>query len=241
MIPTEPFTMPLSYHYQVQSGIYRLLWQNPAYADFLHNTGYGKHEKPFRLFTFGSLQGDYRIAKKQMLVQGKISLEIRSIQPDFILILKESLVEVGVFQLFDQCLPIRMVEASDKRITDTQIFVQTASPVVAKQTLDSGKTIYFAPTDAEFLPIVQKNLCSRYEAFSGKRLENPPEIIPHGRYKKIVTQYKNFWITAYHGQFVLEGDADVLDFLYQTGLGQKNAQGFGMLDVTEKLDIGRFL
>jgi CRISPR-associated endoribonuclease Cas6 len=46
-----------------------------------------------------------------------------------------------------------------------------------------------------------------------------------------VTRYKGFYITAWSGTYLLEGKRKYLDFLYQTGLGSKTSQGFGMFDV----------
>ena len=48
---------------------------------------------------------------------------------------------------------------------------------------------------------------------------------------RIVTNYKGQYITAYKGQYVLAGERKYLDFMYQAGLGAKNAQGFGMFDI----------
>ena len=49
--------------------------------------------------------------------------------------------------------------------------------------------------------------------------------------KKLVTRYKGILITAWYGTYQLTGERKYLDFLYQTGLGAKNAQGFGMFEI----------
>ena len=38
-------------------------------------------------------------------------------------------------------------------------------------------------------------------------------------------------ISGWYGEYYLVGKRKYLDFLYQTGLGSKNSQGFGMFDV----------
>ena len=48
---------------------------------------------------------------------------------------------------------------------------------------------------------------------------------------KYVTKYKGFYINAWFGMYVLTGKRQYLDFLYQTGIGSKNAQGFGMFEI----------
>lgn len=49
-----------------------------------------------------------------------------------------------------------------------------------------------------------------------------------------MTKYKGFYISGWLGEYELSGEAKYLDFLYQTGLGSKNAQGFGLFDVVEE-------
>ncbi|MBQ8166545.1 MAG: CRISPR-associated endoribonuclease Cas6, partial [Lachnospiraceae bacterium] len=48
---------------------------------------------------------------------------------------------------------------------------------------------------------------------------------------KYVTKYKGIYVSGWKGIYQLSGEAKYLDFLYQTGLGAKNAQGFGMFEI----------
>ena len=59
------------------------------------------------------------------------------------------------------------------------------------------------------------------------------QIKPYGNKepKKLVTKYKGGFINAWFGDYELSGERKYLDFLFQTGLGGKNAQGFGMFEV----------
>ena len=49
--------------------------------------------------------------------------------------------------------------------------------------------------------------------------------------KKMVTRYQGILIIAWYGTYRLSGECKYLDFLYQIGLGAKNAKGFGMLEI----------
>ena len=49
--------------------------------------------------------------------------------------------------------------------------------------------------------------------------------------RKIDTRYKGSYINAWYGTFQLKGKRKYLDFLYQTGVGSKNSQGFGMFEI----------
>ena len=105
----------------------------------------------------------------------------------------------------------------------------TLSPVVSYVfDRQSQKTLYFSPEQAEFVERLRINYLNKYVAMYGYA---PDELLisPIGRHKKTVTRYKNTWITAYGGQFLLEGSPRALTFAYDAGLGAKNAQGFGLL------------
>ena len=47
----------------------------------------------------------------------------------------------------------------------------------------------------------------------------------------MVTRYQGILIIAWYGTYRLSGECKYLDFLYQIGLGAKNAKGFGMLEI----------
>ena len=47
--------------------------------------------------------------------------------------------------------------------------------------------------------------------------------------RRIVTRFKEKWITCYKGKYALTGSSKALEFIYNTGLGVKNSAGFGML------------
>ena len=40
-----------------------------------------------------------------------------------------------------------------------------------------------------------------------------------------------FYVTGWRGSYLLSAEPQVLDLLYQTGLGSRNAQGFGLFDL----------
>ena len=74
-----------------------------------------------------------------------------------------------------------------------------------------------------------------YRKFTAAYKQEPPSIVRLSLLKppkKVVSKIKGNWVTAYHGSFHLEADPLVTEFLYETGLGTKNSQGFGMFNIT---------
>lgn len=226
------FSIPLNYNYQVQSAIYTMLRQDEAYAAALHNVGYGENNA-YRIFTFGALQGNYGIHNKQLHFDGEIGLEIRSASKAFAKVLKESVLQRGTIRLFNQTFDISSMQITDQYVDREEITILTDSPVIAKTTEENGKTIYYTPQDEQFEPLMQYNFQSKYRAFYGEDCAGELHVTPIGRHRKVVTRYKQIWITAYYGKFRLQGTPQALTFLYDTGLGAKSSQGFGMFDIID--------
>lgn len=94
-------------------------------------------------------------------------------------------------------------------------------------------TIFYEPTDLEFYEMINDNFRRKYIAIMGVEPKDDivlrPSFISDRDCK--VTKYKGFYIKGFKGEYILEGDRKYLDFLYQTGLGSKNSQGFGMFNI----------
>jgi len=224
---------PLNYNYQLQSAIYRLLSYDKNFSENLHDIGFGyeNSQKIFRLFTFGGLKGNYSIAGKKIIFKSDIILEIRSVSKKFCETLEKSIFNSKKIKLFDKTFRINMMEITDWHIEESNISIITSMPIVARLSSEDGKSIYYPPSSNKFYEIINNNFYSKYKSFYGEFPKSEINLISKGNSKKIVTKYKNIWITAYHGNFCLSGNIEYLNFLYDTGLGGKNPQGFGMFDL----------
>ena len=221
---------PVNYNYQFQSAIYALLGESPYYSNFLHNQGYGDAQR-FKMFTFGSPQGEYKIIDKKIYFNEDFTLEIRSVSDEFCEIIKNSIMSRGTIKLFNYICDIDEMVIFKKEISSTSVTIKTQSPIVIQSKTEENKTIPYSPTQREFYSLVDANFQNKYKAHFGHESLTNITLLPMGNFKKIVTSYKGTWITAYHGNFELHGSSQSLQFLYDTGLGMKNPQGFGMFDI----------
>ncbi len=59
---TEKFSLvPFNYQYPLSAAIYKIIQSaDHAFAAFLHDTGYGKGHKSFKLFTFSDIKTPFR-------------------------------------------------------------------------------------------------------------------------------------------------------------------------------------
>ncbi len=223
--------IPVNYNYYIQSSIFSLLADEDAgFAAMLHDTAYGGKYK-YKMFTFGELKGRNHFHDKKLYYEGDLLLEIRSASDMFLQVLMNSALKAGSMRIGKHNLQVKKVELITYRITDSLIKIRTLTPIIAKEQTDDKKTIYYSPQDVRFIRRVRESFESKYEAYSDKKPPSSIDILPLNEGKKVVTNYKGTWITAYHGIFELCGNAEYLQFLYDVGLGVKTSQGFGMFEV----------
>ncbi|MBO5354081.1 MAG: CRISPR-associated endoribonuclease Cas6 [Lachnospiraceae bacterium] len=229
----QPLVLPLGYHHIVQSVLFRTLEAVPEYSGFLHDRGYEGKTRTFKLFTFGLLQGAYQIQGKNIVFTEDVSFEIRSIDPYMLKLLKEGFEKKGITYLGQT---YREVSATlnNEEVDETELTIRMVSPVCVYSTdRESGKTVYYHPEEEAFYKRISESFRRKYEAYTGVAAESDismelKKLHPKDKY---ITKYKGFTICAWKGTYVLRGKRQYLDFLYQTGLGSKNAQGFGMFEV----------
>lgn len=128
------------------------------------------------------------------------------------------------------------VEILDDTIEEEDILVHMRTPICVYSTdKETKKTYFYKPDEAAFYQLLADNFVRKYRACYGIIPTEEVEIYPLevSAKDKFVTKYKNIYISGWKGYYRIRGKRKYLDFLYQTGLGSKNSQGFGMFDVIE--------
>lgn len=113
--------------------------------------------------------------------------------------------------------------------------IRTISPITVYQSenKDSNSAHYFAPEDPAFSRIVLDNAVRKYYAWTQEKAPSDGfavTCLDHTPHLAVIS-FKDTPIQGYTGRFQLTGDARLLSFLYESGLGGKNSHGFGMFDI----------
>lgn len=230
----DEIALPIATFSTVQGLLYRAMAQDPRYSHQVHETGKQAEGRQFKLFSFSELKGSYRIEGRTIIFLSEVSLTVRSADPYLIQLLFSYFSSRKTVMLGDQEVQVGTVNLDDPHIYGQQILVRTLSPITVYRTEQSGYTTYFSPRDPEFYHGIVANARRKWlshfgtEAGFDLNIEPAPDL----REKKCATRFKETFITAWHGHFILKAPAQVLDFLYRTGLGSKNSQGFGMIELT---------
>mgnify|MGYP001278175410 CR=1 FL=1 len=227
------FEIPVNYNHLVQAALYRNL--RPEFASFLHNEGFKINNRRFALFVFSRLMGksEYDPRAKTLRFYGPVNLGIASPIETFIQDTAQLLMKDG-FKIGAHMLRVSALELQSIQVEQSEILVETLSPVVAYSTLlrpDGRKyTAYFSPNKRDFARIVAENAEKKARLiYGGNASFSPFQIDLVGTAQKHIVTYKNTIIEGYSGRFVIKGDKTLLLAVLEAGLGSKNSAGFGMI------------
>lgn len=230
-------TLPISYNYYVQSMIYNNI--SDTLAEELHKKGFPFEKRKFRMFVFSRILGKYKTNNKDKKIIFKSPVSIIFSTPYNILtqslaeeIMKDGDVLIGGNELF-----INSIQVYKKKIFDDTLKVKILSPITVYSTLykndgKSKKTYYYNPYEEEFNELIHNNIIKKYIAFHAKEPKDKKFYIEPFKVSQkknhIVTFYKGTVIKGWTGIYQLTGSPELIEFSYDTGLGSKNSQGFGM-------------
>lgn len=229
----EPLSLPVNYSHILQAVIYRSLDILPDYSRFLHEGGFTRGQRQYKMFQFSQLTGEYKIQNKQITFYSNVSFEVRSPEPLLIRLLGESMWTNGIIFGNNLYTDIQ-VELYDYTVEEEQIMIRMQSPLTVYSTNSETNSVqYYSPEETRFYELISDNFFRKYQAYYGvtPNSEIQMEIYGKKQPKKFVTRYKGSYITGWYGIYKLFGKRKYLDFLYQTGIGGKNSQGFGMFEI----------
>lgn len=224
--PEKELVIPFNYNHQLQSALYAKMREGGG--GYLHDEGYGE-DRDFKAFVFGALKGEHRKEDKHFRFTGTVNLEVRSPVFELCDILQRGFERNPVCKLFDTRLTVVGASLGNVHFPGGREILHTVSPVAVYRTEPDGKTTFFSPDQPEFVPYLIANYENKYHAILGGEPE-PVTIEPMEPQRRIVTRFKEKWMTCYKGNYALTGSSQALEFIYNTGLGVKNSAGFGMLE-----------
>lgn len=224
--------LPLNYHHIIQSMIYRNLPEN-GYSREMHENGYTSGGRQYKLFNFSLLKGRYEIADRKIAFRENVSWEVRSPDIYMMRLLEESIRYKGL-RYGEQYFPEVKLKLADQTVENESLVIQMLSPICLYSTdVNTKKTYFYEPYEDAFSDMANDNFIRKYKACYGVLPDSGIMIEPLdvSSRDKYVTRYKQFYLSGWMGSYRLSGRRKYLDFLYQTGLGSRNPQGFGMFAI----------
>ena len=235
--PTERLVVPVHYNHLVQGMIYRHL--NPLIAQQTHDFGWavdGKRRLP--LFVFSRLRGRFRRQNGNLIFEKTIALSVSSPVTDLLESLALRLLHERNLTLGGFSLELTSVEVALPPTYRRPVLLKALSPITVYSTLEAPdgrkKTYYYAPQEPEFGRQVLENLRRKIRAWTGEDI--PPDgaafrPVKVSNRNLVVARYKGTVIKGWTGIYELDAPEPYFRMALDAGLGAKNSQGFGFVEV----------
>lgn len=194
--------------------------------------------KQIKPFSFAVMLRDFDMDRDIFNIKDRIILNITTPDYEFGINVYNGLLNLQSFQYKGYYLKkLRINLVREKFISEEKVEFKTMSPICIK----NKDNEFISPQDALYIEelnyIVDKNLAAhrgyglkkplQFEERSMKKIVVKEEITGF----KEVTNKNTFYVNAYSGTFKLTGDVEDLNYIYQSGLGFRRSQGFGMIDI----------
>lgn len=233
--------LPVSHNHLLQALIYTHI--DDKLAHFLHDQGFVAGGRRFKLFTFSRIQGKVKFLRdtKSFQVTFPLSFVISSPIENFIQSLAESLVKSNALKLHNRQVFLESINVYVMPKIDSQVEIKMLSPMTTYSTLPKpdGKKVthYWTPFDKEFSELMSDNLRKKYKVLHGREPDGQSvsiEPVRVGKGCEKIVNYKGTVIKGWMGRYKLSGSPELIAVAYETGLGSKNSQGFGCLEIIKE-------
>jgi len=244
--PHGSLLLPLPYNYLLQGLLYHHL--DKAAAEWLHDIGYfhSPGKRTYKLFTFSLLEGACVPVQEAVTFLGPVSFKVATVDVDLLLSLARNLVVRSEVPLYGQLCSVHQVALLPEPClsVDAPIHLRALSPITISSTRGNRRH-YYAPHEAEWSPALLQNLLRKATALgiqvdAGTVLQEgyvrPVHVSPYDRLR---VPYKvrqgegedatliEGWLGVYQAYL-----PEPLFWVgYHGGLGARNAQGFGMVEI----------
>ncbi len=227
---------PFSPNYAVSSWLYNAIRSNDGdYSAKLHSTLDPK------LFVFSQV-----FVPKPFDRIGEIGLKPRKREVFFFLSSANSeFVHNSVEGLLSDQIPLRFASTGAELFLSSIEVMKDKSPEqfeifkaigpVATSVKKEGKVWYLRPHEPRFYENIKNNLLKKYKMVYGRRYTGSLEVEPiferqKGKLSHLV-ELKGGHIIGFKLPFKIQASGKMKRVAYDCGLGEKNSQGFGMIEV----------
>ncbi|MCM8786413.1 MAG: CRISPR-associated endoribonuclease Cas6 [Candidatus Omnitrophica bacterium] len=132
----------------------------------------------------------------------------------------------------------------EKKVKSNQVIFKTIGVSILtdpEKSANDFKNWYIIPgkEDIErFNEVLRKRTEERLKYIKGieKKVNLEFLILEENSIVETIVPHYNGYVRGFRGKFVLKGDIEVLQFLYDFGFGVRTGQGFGLLEVIENYE-----
>jgi CRISPR-associated endoribonuclease Cas6 len=236
--------LPLNYQYFLSAFIYRTLARSaPEFAEWLHQKGFEQDGRHYKLFTFGKIEPQhYRIDPERKILQ--LSCEQSQLTLSFWVSEAMQHFVSGLFQ--DQTFYIGdAIIGTEFQVAQIQVLPrpdfqptmrwQLASPAcISYQQAGRKHAQYLPPDHPEYSRLLHQHLLRKVASMHPDVPDDLSEAAfqfqPFGKSRSKLMHIKDgIKVRGFEYAFEMTAPPLLQEAAYFAGLGEKNAQGFGLI------------
>lgn len=230
--------IPHGYNKAIAAMIYNKIGlYDSTFSKKLHDNGYKLDYHKYKMFTFSSLKGRIiGINSDGVLFGEKVHLYVSSPIIRIIEAIENGIKLDKTIRLYNtlfECVNIERIK--EPSVKKSPVIFKTISPIVASTKSDTGKKVYLLPQDPDFSRVLAKNLIRKSKllgiSIDEEEALKKVKILPYSRMNIGSINFYGGRITYSKGYFVYHGPAELFNIGYRAGFGERNAQGFGMIEI----------
>jgi CRISPR-associated endoribonuclease Cas6 len=221
------------YQYYLAAVMYRKL----ACVDFIKADETHRKEG-YKFFTYSNLILEDKKECNKGFNKGlefqNAHIVVTSPNKEFIRCFAQGFLQEPEFNLGRARLVAEKVELLKEEKIGTKVELKTISPIYSKTIRETPNGLVewdLYPKDGKFHENIHKNLLEKYKEYYGKIPEDNFEIISLIDFKPKRVCIDNSYRRCSLMRFTAAGSNELLQFAYDAGLGEKNAMGFGCVEV----------
>lgn len=233
-------SLPVHHNKHIQAMLYGNMPK--LFSKFLHDAGFFYEGKKFKLFTFSKIFSErFNLKNGRIYFKTPVDIYISSAVEDIVKSWESVLSGKEQVRLDRNRLYVEDIQHIPKPEFEERFVVRTLSPVTVYRTFfvpagdgtEKKYTKYIHPQEEDFSTLVKENILKKFYIMTGKEAKNFEfQMKPLKIYREVPMKYMDTYIKAYEGEFeIILNKPEVFAKIYDAGLGSKNSQGFGMIEV----------
>ena len=245
--------LPINYQYPLSAAIYKILAKGDAdYAQFLHESGYGKG---YKFFTFSDLKLKFKLEGDRMqLLEDKLSFYVHFHLPEASRNFVEGLFKSENIVIADKnskvVFQVQSIISLDNPLKEfspqelMEVIVKPSSAIVTGVKNERGHYDYLLPDDKEFLPSLiygwRNKIRDAYDVEIAEQAILSIELEYYQnpfRTRLVHIKSDSQAATKIRGslnyKLKLRAERRFIELILNAGLGLYSAQGMGSLEVVE--------
>ncbi len=210
----------------------------PRLARHIHERGFEACKKTYKLLTFSLLFPRQKEACEEgLLVRGGADWFISSPLPLLMEVVAEGLLSMGEVRIGKLVWGVERLEILRPPKIPQGATFKTLSPLVASTGKREGGRflkVFLSPGEEDFGRVLKQNLERKFWALYGEEPRGGVDFEFHPPFRSKLFRVSGTDVKGWELTFSMRGDPALMRLAYDAGLGERNTQGFGMIELSSK-------